>query len=69
MDKIDWEQRMSDMAEYFRAKRDEITHEIFSTKDEVEYAQWVDLPTTEREDLELVSLLREVANRIERKYK
>lgn len=62
MDLIDWEQRMADMAEQRRLRQkeaDEIRREVYYGDDR----------NYEQEDLQLAQDLRNLAERIERRYK
>lgn len=62
MDLIDWEQRMADMAEQRRLRKkevDDIRREVYYGDDR----------NYEQEDLQLAQDLRNLAERIERRYK
>lgn len=62
MDLIDWEQRMADMSE----QRDRHQREIDEIRQQYYYG---DDRNYEQEDLQLVEDLRNLAARIERRYK
>ena len=63
------EQDMAEWAEYVHHERNDRIAEAMEAINDLELTNFVQAPSQEREDLELAARLREVANRLEYKWK
>ena len=69
MQRIDWEQEQANMADYYAKRNQQTKDELVEYLVTTERAQFNDSRRQEMEDLRLVSDLRDLADRIERRYR
>lgn len=69
MQRIDWEQEQANMADYYARRNQQTKDELVEYLVTTEKAQYADSRRQEMEDLRLVSDLRDLADRIERRYR
>ena len=69
MQRSDWEQEQANMADYYAKRNQQTKDELVEYLVTTERAQFNDSRRQEMEDLRLVSDLRDLADRIERRYR
>lgn len=69
MQRIDWEQEQANMAEYYAKRNRRTKDELVDYLMHTEQSQLTDARRKEMEDLRLAADLRDLADRIEGRYK
>lgn len=69
LDRIDWEQEQANMADYYANRKQQAKDELVEYLTGRETLQTVDAQRREMEDMKLASDLRDLADRIEARYK
>lgn len=69
LDRIDWEQEQANMADYYANRKQQAKDELVEYLTGRETLQTADAQRREMEDMKLASDLRDLADRIEARYK
>jgi len=69
LDRIDWEQEQANMASYFKSRKEHIMDEVTECVGQISSEEQSAMRRQEMEDMRLASDLRQLADRLEARYK